>query len=497
MCDIGIFIFRRDHRIIDNHGLVALSEKARTIFPVFILDDTQIVLGKHNAAYFSNNAVQFMCESLVDLDKQIRASHSLSHSSLSHSSLSHGLRLYYGKPHIILGKLLDELSQSQITTCVGWNSDYSAYSILRDNALKHECELRNVAVIECTTDYTLRPMEENRSLSDTGYKQFGAFYKRASRLPPTRPLIEPIMSFSTISFSAESNDQFNINELGRFYAHNPHIAQNGGRTLALEALAKSIEANGEYDTMRDRLSYTTTNISASLNFGCISIREAYYSFINVSTSLVKQLYWRDFYLQVMRYIPGATSFTHYIDSRYDNIPWTSNKREWTQLMNAQTGFLLVDASMNQMKASGYIHGRGRMLLSVFWTKYLLISILDPKYGSQVGFSKWLVDAIGPSQNKLNHHWVCDLDYPGKKYSAPGAPLSGRPMDVSNKMIAKWDPTGAYIKRWIPELVNVPVRDLRKWDSEIAALHNNIHPAPMFDAKTRYAAWITACKQATA
>jgi len=50
---------------------------------------------------------------------------------------------------------------------------------------------------------------------------------------------------------------------------------------------------------------------------------------------------------------------------------------------------------------------------------------------------------------MNHHWITDFDYSGKKFSKKGIPLSGRPMDISNKMIKKWDKDCIYIKKWLP------------------------------------------------
>ncbi len=130
-----------------------------------------------------------------------------------------------------------------------------------------------------------------------------------------------------------------------------------------------------------------------------------------------------------------------------------------------------------------------MILGVFWTKYLHIHILNPKYGSQAGYSKMLVDAIGPSQNKMNHHWILDFDYPGKKFSAPGAPLSGRPMKIDNSMIKTWDPDCIYIKKWLPHLESIPNKVLYKWDGS----YSDVHPGPIFDPKEQYAQWVKLCK----
>jgi deoxyribodipyrimidine photo-lyase len=68
----GIYIFRRDLRIDDNHGLINLMKKCDKVIPMFFLDDNQIIKSDHNQHYFSNNAVQFMCESLNDLDTQLK-----------------------------------------------------------------------------------------------------------------------------------------------------------------------------------------------------------------------------------------------------------------------------------------------------------------------------------------------------------------------------------------------------------------------------------------
>jgi deoxyribodipyrimidine photo-lyase len=157
------------------------------------------------------------------------------------------------------------------------------------------------------------------------------------------------------------------------------------------------------------------------------------------------------------------------------------------MWDSKTGFLLIDAGMNQMKITGFLHNRLRMLLGVFWTKYLLINPFHPKYGSQVGFSQLLVDAIGPSQNAKNHAWITELDFPGKKYSTKGVPLSGRPMDISNKMIRKWDPKCIYIKRWLPHLKDIPNKEIYNWKG------NELHSGPIFDSKEKYKEWIQLCK----
>jgi deoxyribodipyrimidine photo-lyase len=64
------------------------------------------------------------------------------------------------------------------------------------------------------------------------------------------------------------------------------------------------------------------------------------------------------------------------------------------MLQSKTGFLIIDAALNELKITGFMHNRARLIVATFWTKYLLINPFHIKYGSQTGFSKLLVDAIG-------------------------------------------------------------------------------------------------------
>jgi deoxyribodipyrimidine photo-lyase len=491
MTTTGVFIFRRDLRLEDNHGLIALLRRCSTVIPLFLLDKQQITKHSKNQYYFSMNAVQFMCESLVDLDQQLR----------QHKSK---LRLLYGHPWEQLEKVLVTLKKNGNSITVGWNHDYSEYSQARDEQLTAVCKRHGADTLIGETDYTLRPISEYVKKDGGGFKQYGAFYKTAIQKPPTKPEANPYSHYYRGGASRGSvvlvEGEYDVASLSDFYQPNLHIAQHGGRSEALARL-KKLSADGfkAYDEKRDMLSYSTTNISAALNFGCVSVREAYYAVqaaLGKATVMLKQLYWRDFYLQAIHTLPHAASYARHMDERYDRIPWKNDKKDWERLWNAQTGFLLVDAAMEEMKTSGFMHNRARMIVAVFWTKYLLINIYHPQLGSQVGYSRLLVDAVGPSQNKLNHAWVDEFDFPGKKYAASGAPLSGRPMDISNKMIKKWDAECSYIKKWLPHLKDVPNKDLRAWNEELSKRYGGIHPPPMFDPTVKYKEWIDACRTVT-
>lgn len=458
---LGIFIFRRDLRIEDNYGLIKLSKQCDYILPIFILDSNQIL--QKNKKYFSNNVVQFICESLIDITKRIPE-----------------FKLFYGNPNIILQKLI-RLLKVKYELLIGFNLDYSIYSIKRDNLIKILCKKNNIELITYEDDLTLIPSKYLLK-GGTAFKQFGAFYKNAIRYRVPEPLKTKINLINiNIPFTYKG-------ELTKFYKENINLSQRGGRINALEKLKKIKEIQKNYSKNKDLLDYHTCELSAYVNLGLISPREFYY-YSNID--IRKQLYWRDYFLMAYRFLK-MQNYTH-IDKRYNNIKWSKNSKEWNLLMKSQTGFLLIDASMQQLIKTGYIPNRARLLLGSFWCKYLHINPFDPNYGSQVIYSKYLVDAIGCSQNKMNHHWLTEFDFAGKKFSPKGSPIAGRPMAIDNLQIKKFDPECKYIKKWLPHLKEISNKELINWNEEISKKNKNIHNKPIFDPKERYHKWIMLCK----
>lgn len=477
---LGIFIFRRDMRLDDNLGLLELEKYVDYIFPIFILDENQILLNNKNKNYFSNNAVQFICESLIDLNHQL-------------NNYNSRLRLFFGNPIDIIEELIKYFN-NKYQIIIGFNKDFSSYAELRDNNINNICKTYDVHIIIYENDYILTPYILNKN--NTAYKHYSAYYKNALKHKINEPIKNNFKKYikSNLKIKTKNNfSEFNIKNLYKFYKENINLAQHGGRKIAINKL-KHIDTFKDYNILRDRLDYDTTNLSAYLNLGCISIREAYYHIKNnlgINNILLKQLYWRDFFLTAYIFLENAKKY-NYMDERYIDIKWKNDINDWKLLFKG-TGFLLIDAAIQELLISGFIHNRARLLLGTFWTKYLLIDTFHKKYGSQVGFSKYLVDAIGPSQNKMNHHWITEFDYAGKRYAPKNIPIAGRYMDISNKMIKKYDPECIYIKKWLPHLLNIPNKELINWNEDIAKKYNYIHPSPLFDHKLKYNEWINACK----
>ena len=163
MNKIGIFIFRKDLRLEDNLGLINLSKECKQIIPIFILDEYQIDINNTNKYYRSNNAIQFMCESLIDLNKQ----------------LNNKLNLYKGNPVEILNILLKVLKNYE-EIIISYNCDYTKYALERDNKINNLInKFKNIKILNEENDITLVPFNQLIKSNNSAYMVFGAFYKNA------------------------------------------------------------------------------------------------------------------------------------------------------------------------------------------------------------------------------------------------------------------------------------------------------------------------------
>lgn len=156
----GLFIFRRDFRIVDNNGLNLANTLCKKVYPVFIFTPEQAT-GANK--YKSKNAVQFMLESLKDLSSQI-------------SKMGGKLLCFYGKNDTIVSRLIKDLE----IQLVCFNADYSPYAIQRELSIIQICDKVGVAV-EYAHDYYLHPPGAILNGQKEAYQKFTPFYNTAIR----------------------------------------------------------------------------------------------------------------------------------------------------------------------------------------------------------------------------------------------------------------------------------------------------------------------------
>lgn len=414
-----LFIFRRDLRAIDNVGLNHAMVNYTNIIPIFIFTPEQV--GDNNK-YRSNNAIQFMVESLQELDSVLRGS---------------GSQLHILRDNNITA--LRKLVKSLKIEAVVFNQDYTPYAIKRDNAIKKECTKLGINCDTCE-DYLMSKVGELNKANDTPYTVFTPFKNNGLQFPPPKPARSRLRNLAKVP---------RISLTFPAITKNPHIRVHGGRSNGLKAL-RGVIAHKNYGKNRNTVSISTTLLSAYIKFGCISIREVYWrvrSVAGLRSELMSQLYWREFYYYIVYFFPQVMGQN--FNPRYDGIRWKWSAAHFKRWAEGKTGFPIVDAGMRELNTTGYMHNRARLITANFLNRMLG---MDWRKGEQY-YATQLTD-YDPAVNNGNWQWVASTGVDPKPYFQ----RLFNPMQQSSK----YDPNAIYIKKWLPELVDIPAAHLHDW-----------------------------------
>jgi deoxyribodipyrimidine photo-lyase len=388
----ALFLFTRDLRIYDNTTLNHMLKTYDRVIPAFIFNPEQVGVNE----YKSNNSIQFMCESLVDLNVQLRAKNSRLH-------------CFHGYPIDILKRLTID--------AIGINIDYSPFAVARQKSIEKLCAERKWQ-FSAHHDYLL---------TDTNMKQyvkFTPFHTTAAKLKVRAPATSKGV-FAKIALPGE----INIASIHGYYKKNANISVRGGRTNAL-TLLRSIKS---YD--RDTLPHKTTMLSAYLKFNVISIREAYYAMR--STALRTQFYWREYYMLLQATPP--------VDRK---MKWKNSIVAFKRWCDGTTGVPVVDAGMRELNLTGYMHNRARMCTATFlvkalhidWKwgeKYFATKLTDYSYESNRGGWQWSAGIGASSQpffRRFNYDTQAKTYDPSCKYIKMWVPELA---NVDIKTIHNW------------------------------------------------------------
>lgn len=477
---MNIFIFRRDLRIHDNMMLMKSLKDGKTL-PIFILTPKQL---SDENKWKSNNAIQFMCESLIDLSNDIK---------------KHGGKLYlfYGDYEQVIEKITKKLDITKIY----FNADYTTYSKKRDDTIVKFCIKNNIDVEteyfvvskkttktqnkttetqnkttetqnkttetfeqkaneNITPDIILNPVNAVMNGTGSPYVKFTPYYRAMISYNKKKKIPEPIMNNSKNYAHITDLKQLpiiDISELTKFYTLNKSIAVRGGRTNGMKILneLKNRKNINEYEKTRNQLHLSTTMLSAYNKFGCISIREVYHHIKNTvknNKDLIKQLYWRDFYYNIAYNTidhPNDVFKGHPMKLNYEKIEWENSNGYFHKWCEGKTGFPIIDAGMRELNTTGYMHNRCRLIVSNFLIKILMI---DWRKGEQY-FATKLTD-YDPAQNNGNWQWSSGSGVDSQPYYRIFNPWA---QGLKN------DADCIYIKKWVTELKNISADRIHQWN----------------------------------
>ncbi len=449
--------FRKDLRISDNPAFSQANQVGQ-IIPVYILDE-------HGADDFKMGISSrwWLHESLQSLSK----------------SLDGNLQVFKGHSLEILEMIIKKTG----ATAVYWNRCYEPWTIARDTKIKKSLLGQDIDAQSFNASLLWEPHEIVKS-DGTPYKVFTPFFKNGClKAPAPREIISTPRNMDIF----KKNLGVDIDDLKLLDKQVDKRLANywkPGEKRAIELLKKFIK-DGLSDYKEGRNfpeREVTSRLSPYLHFGEISPNQMWYlvqdlgyehaSRENVQTFLT-ELGWREFAYNVLYFNPDVPRKN--LDKKFDKVSWHYDKKHleaWTQ---GQTGYPIIDAAMRELQETGFMHNRMRMVVASFLVKNLMIHW---HHGEDL-FWDLLVDADLAS-NSFNWQWVAGSGYDAAPYFRIFNPIL---------QAKKFDAQAEYIKRWVPELAKLPLKNIFEpylapaiiLESSGVVLGKN-YPKPIIDIK---------------
>ncbi len=400
-----ILWFRRDLRVEDNPLLSFGGE----VLPLFIFDENILKELPKN-----DKRVTFIFYHVVKLKSDLK-------------KMGLDLKIFYGKPEEIFAQFkgFDEVVAS---------GDYDAYAKERDTKISHMLHFRYL-----NDTYIFKPKEV---LKDNGepYFVFTPFYKKA-RAVLVHKNIDEVKIAEHILVQTEYDG---IEKNGKIVALTPEnlgFAEQNieivNPHLKLESFLKKIDV---YQHNRDYLSSdATSDLSVDLRFGTISIKAVLRALFSLKGAdaepFIRQLIFRDFYAYLLFHIPTLEAQNY----KY-NFNGIEDKEKFRAFCEARTGVPIVDAGVRELLQTGKMHNRVRMVVASFFTKDLLL----PWQWGERFFASHLLD-YDLASNALSWQWSAGTGVDPQPYFRVFNPY------LQSK---KFDKDALYIKKWLPEIMDV-------------------------------------------
>ncbi|TCI98753.1 deoxyribodipyrimidine photo-lyase [Aeromicrobium sp. IC_218] len=409
----SVLWFRRDLRLGDNPALVdAIAAADGRVVPLFVLDDTLWgPAGDVRRAY--------LAASLRDLSERVG-----------------GLHVVHGDPVAEVPRVARAAGAASVHVA----ADYGPYGARRDEAVERALADDGVALVRTGSPYAVAP---GRLSTKTGtpFKVFTPFHRAWTehgwRAPA--PDVDPAaVDWQTPPGRTHAIPDARVPDGTDLPDAGEDAARRHWRTW-LDAHVR------DYDDTRDvpALERGTSRMSVHLKWGEIHPRTMLADLAPLRSrgagAYTRQLAWRDFYAGVLHERPDSAR--DYYDRRFAHMEYDEPGGDLDAWREGRTGIPIVDAGMRQLRAEGWMHNRVRMITASFLVKDLH---LEWQHGAR-HFLGHLVDG-DLANNQHGWQWVAGCGTDAAPYFRVMNPVSqGK----------KFDPDGAYVRRWVPELADVP------------------------------------------
>lgn len=401
---INIFWFRRDLRLEDNIGLFKALQGNLPVLPIFIFDTD--ILDELPA---DDARVTFIFNKLQEIHKELK-------------EIGSQLAVYHGNPTHVFEKLVSQFQIQNVYT----NHDYEPYARARDKTIKNLLSKKEVNFYSFK-DQVIFEKDEVVKADGNPYLVYTPYMKswKNKFKNKYKPIDYSLNKLKSNFHKYPKAPKVTLLQLG-FKASKIEVPEYD----ISEGLIQNYEDNRNFPALN-----ATSHVSPHLRFGTISIRKLVEKASSKNNEIFwQELIWREFFMQVLWHFPETTH--NAFKPKYDRIIWRNNEAEFEKWKDGMTGYPLVDAGMRELKETGFMHNRVRMVTASFLCKHLLI---DWRWG-EAYFAKHLLD-YEMASNIGNWQWAAGCGVDAAPYYRIFNPTS---------QLEKFDKDHKYIKKWLPE-----------------------------------------------
>jgi deoxyribodipyrimidine photo-lyase len=432
MPDTTLLWFRQDLRLDDNPALAAAIARGGPVVPLYILDP------EADGDWPPGGASRWwLHQSLTALAEALAARGSR-------------LVLRRGSAAAVLDTLIAETGAGAVL----WNRCCEPAAIARDTALKEDLKRRGIAAESSNGALLFEPWEI-RTGSGTPFKVFTPFWRACLdrggiAAPHAAPKAIPAPGRWPQS---DDLDRWALLPTRLDWASGLRETWTPGEAGARKRLSAFLSHGlAGYPDRRDRPDVDGTSaLSPHLHWGEIGPRRVWQAVEHAADEIPalrpaagayqRQLGWREFSTQLLHARPELPADP--LDGRFAAFPWEADRTALQAWQQGRTGYPIVDAGMRQLWQTGWMHNRVRMVAASFLIKHLRIHWRE----GEAWFWDTLVDA-DLANNAASWQWVAGS-------GADAAPY----FRIFNPVLQgeKFDPDGAYVRRFVPELARLPAK----------------------------------------
>jgi deoxyribodipyrimidine photo-lyase len=446
--------FRGDLRHSDNPAFHAAAKRGAPIIALYVLEEAKGLRAMGGAWHWW-------------LGGSLRA--------LSDNLKSRGVPLVLrrGDPRRIVAEIV---SETKIATAY-WNRRYVAAEAKLDVEIEQQLLANDCAVETFNASLLNEPWAIKGKTTDGPIRVFTPYFKASEERGKPREVVGDIRKIVAAKAPrSEKLEGWKLEPSKPDWARDMKSAWTRGEDGAKQRLKDFFDdALKGYADNRDRPDIDgTSRLSPYLAHGEISphqIMEALPQRGRDADKLRAEIGWREFSYHLLHHYPNLAREN--FQRRFDKFPWRDDDKALKRWQRGLTGYPIVDAGMRQLWRTGWMHNRVRMICASFLIKHLM---LDWRLGED-WFWDTLVDA-DPANNAASWQWVAGS-------GADAAPY----FRVFNPILQgeKFDPDGAYVRNWVPEITALPNDFIHKpWTAsplELAAAGVTLgktYPAPIVE-----------------